>query len=177
MRRVKSVSFDEGYVVFRDTPTEKVQLSEIELLRRSYMSSTNRQGIYHGDIVRYYDDNDVQIAQAVYTEEEGWHFRMAASGYQAWPFASPHEYEVVGNIYENPNYLTENGLKDFRITHIRNILSTENICDCPEICRHDLRNALADLSLLTKEELIELIHFLADDVRYYKKAFFIRDRC
>jgi hypothetical protein len=170
MRWVRSVSFEENCVILKGKPDEKVSCDDVELLRYMTYSIINRKGVYEGDIVKFHDENEVKIGMVI-KEEGKWMLRVPSTGRN---YASPlnlKEISVIGNKYENAHLLSEEFAREAMIWHLREVLSSHDICE-EKLCRHDLQGAISKLEPLRKEELIEMIESLADSLRYYKKAYF-----
>jgi hypothetical protein len=168
MRWVRSVSFEEKYVILKGKPDEKVSCDDVELLRYMKYSSINRKGIYEGDIVKFHDENEIKIG-VVIKEEGKWILHVPSTGRN---YASPlnlKEISVIGNKYEDAHLLSEEFAREAMIWHLKEILSSHDICE-EKLCRHDLDVVISKLETLRKKELIKMIKSLADSLRYYKKA-------
>ena len=172
---VLDVSFEEEYVTFKKNPDEKVSFSDIELMKYMGISAGNRKGIYAGDIVRFYEGIEAEVGLVVYDENNQWFFEVPMSGRRVNPWDLKQDLqkvEVIGNKYENENLLSDHWVQQIKLAHMRQILSSHDICEEDRYCKHDIQVTLAKLSTIGKEDLIELIDSLADDLRYYKKAYF-----
>jgi uncharacterized phage protein (TIGR01671 family) len=176
MKRVISYSFEEQYVVFKYAPDKKVAFKDIELMQYMGMASESRKPICEGDIVTFKEDNEKETALVVHTEKGEWFFRIVGTDRDVIPWnvynrPPKREIEIMGNKFENPDYLSKEYAETVKLWHMYDILSSHKICD-QQFCRHDLRNVMERLSSRTKTELIEVIEKLADDLRHYKNSYF-----
>lgn len=169
MRTVQSVSFEKKYVVPKDKPTEKISFDDIELLRKSGLTSSNRKGIYEGDIVKFRYGTEFVLG-LVTREEDEWFFNILHTENKVKPW-NIREIEVLGNRYEHDHYLSAEYARDAMIWEIGQILSCHDICK-DHYCRHDLQSALDKLNDLNADELRGLVLSLAEHVRIYKEWYY-----
>lgn len=169
MRMVQLVLFDKRYVVPKDKPTEKLSFDDIELLRKSGLTSSNRRGIYEGDVIKFrYGTEDV--LGLVTREEDEWFFNILHTENKIKPW-DIREIEVLGNKYENDYLLSEEHARHAMIWDIGQILSCHDVCQ-DHYCRHDLQSALEKLNDLNADELRGLVLSLAESVRIYKRWYY-----
>jgi hypothetical protein len=169
MRTVQSVSVDRKYVILKDKPAEKVPIENIDLLRKMGLTSTNRRGIYEGDIVKFRHGTE-NVLGLVVRDKEKWFFNILHTDEKIEPW-NIREIEVLGNKYENAYYMSDEYARAAMIREIREILGCHDVCD-NHYCRHDLQLALDRLQELNREELKELVLSLAEEVRIYKQWYY-----
>lgn len=170
MRKVQSVSFKSQHVTFKDKHAEKISFKDIDLLKHMGISSSNRKGIYEGDIVEFREGSETKIGLVVLTKKGEWFFYIVRTDQYISPW-NIKNIKVLGNKFENDYYLSEDYIKHVRIWDIESVLSSDAICE-HEYCRHDLEEAISKLTRLSKEELIDMIQSLSEKLRYYKKSYF-----
>ena len=172
MRTVLSVSLEKGYVVCKDKPSERVSLDDIELLRHMGVADSSRKGIYEGDIVSVTEGGDTHIGVMAKTEAGDWFIHMPETGIEVpFPWNKRNTLKVLGNKFENGYYLTDEYARRDHMFQIIAVLSSHDICT-DKFCRHDLEKAIAGLSELSKEELIEMVQLLARSLRECTKAYY-----
>ena len=102
---------NDGYVWLESSqnPSDdgQVDITLVNLMQYTGLKDKNGKEIYEGDIVRHHlRDNapfvgDTEFSVSWY--KNGWHLSWADGISQ--PFECPEFYEVIGNIYENPELL------------------------------------------------------------------------
>jgi len=96
MRPVNTISFNEGWI---DTPKENSPIEDFKLMQFTGLTDKNGVEIYEGDIDKYrgivvWNDLDYcwSVIDLTWNDRREWHSLTSLT--------SP--YEVIGNIYENP---------------------------------------------------------------------------
>ena len=97
---VVSIDFDHELVFIEDGFFEMIRYNN--LLQCTGLKDKNGKLIYEGDIVRFYDDT---ICIIKWDNESGMFCTLDTEG-QAM-IGVPKYYEVLGNIYENPELAKE----------------------------------------------------------------------
>lgn len=175
IRTVQTISFDENYVICKDNPNEHISFSDIELLRAMGFAGEDRKTIYEGDIISFHEGHTIRIGVVVRTENGEWFLRIPKEGKEVpFPWDKKRSINVLGNHFDDDYHLSDEYARAVNIRKIENILSSDRICT-DKYCRHDLENAIAGLSDLSKDELIEMVKAISDSLRYYTKAYF--DEC
>lgn len=86
------IDFADGYIIAYGN------LDKFELMQYTGIKDKNNKEIYEGDIVKALIDGEY------YNQEVDWIEDMELIG---WNLKVDREYEVIGNIYENPELLKE----------------------------------------------------------------------
>ncbi len=77
--------------------------NQIELMQYTGLKDSNGQEVYEGDIANYWG----KVVTIIYDEESA---GFAMRGLEKWDChflrPNPKDYEVIGNIYSNPDLLT-----------------------------------------------------------------------
>ena len=84
------------------SPHKPVNLEECNIMQCTGLQDKNGKLIYEGDVVRFYDDT---ICIIKWDNESGMFCTLDTEG-QAM-IGVPEYYEVLGNIYENPELVKE----------------------------------------------------------------------
>lgn len=100
---------------------QKMNLSDAEFLNKDFLQFTgledkNGVEIYEGDVIQYYPEDGIAIAQIVFDENEdegtflcGFNCRLLNNIDYPDEEYDARELEVIGNIYENPELLGNKG--------------------------------------------------------------------
>lgn len=158
-------------MVLTGKPDEKVSLDDVELLKHTGITAANRKGIYDGDIVRFLHRAEFEIG-IVTQEGDEWFIHLPKTGKKIELPWNIKEIEVLVNKLESPDYFSRKLDRRAMKAEILHVISSPYICDKQwQHCRHDLQRAIDKLPKLRKNELIDLVKELAEDVRYYAKAY------
>ncbi len=113
MRNIKFKAWDKEFKKWSELPTKEYPVSDINLLtdyiwcQFTGKYDINGKEIYEGDIVRFRrSDDEYFIGEISYVEKDGAYFviHSGISDNQLYAF---NNYEVIGNIFENPELLYE----------------------------------------------------------------------
>jgi len=95
------VSNGNGFVVY-DENKNTLEDSEFELMQFTGLKDKHNKEIYEGDICKHNED----ISEIKYWEGAFIFNKYATHNYSLTNFACCRTFEVIGNIYENPELLT-----------------------------------------------------------------------
>jgi uncharacterized phage protein (TIGR01671 family) len=124
---IESIDFDSKAVTLGCQSDEgdyidMFSFSEVELMQYTGLKDKNGKEIYEGDVIRSVENDEVLkigdilpltrhldlLAENIgYYEGKKYHLRSAGAQYHLDDWVSnPEFYEIIGNIYENPELLT-----------------------------------------------------------------------
>ena len=89
---------DDGYL-------DKKWGKEIVIMEYTGFNDEKGKEIYFGDILKYKDEGGEDIAEVVYTMNNGAGVLMDNEITDLWEDPEVHTYEIIGNIYENKELL------------------------------------------------------------------------
>ena len=109
--RMIAFSFIDGTAVQLITLVEAIEADYIDVVRSAGLKDKNKEEIFEGDIIRVvstFDDIHEVCVQEVKWAEEGGYFCEEEAGYDLMPALGNEqlELEIIGNIYENPELLS-----------------------------------------------------------------------
>ena len=107
MRTVTSLNFYDEYMWVDETPMtgERLPIEGTPLMQYTGLKDKNGKEIYEGDVLKTEQPTNNRYL-VVYDDKEA-SFRRKL-GKDNWYFHKNHKYEVIGNIYENPELIKTN---------------------------------------------------------------------
>lgn len=110
---VQGINFEAEYVTFRCPSEVEFTFDQVELMQYTGLKDKNNKEIYEGDIIKLnepfcnnLDDIREIIAEVIYSESS--YFLVSKRVGWVASVGSYHKKEIIGNIFENPELLTDN---------------------------------------------------------------------
>ncbi len=112
LMEVKSLLFNTsvGLIAVTDEGDYRISDGGVYLMEYTGMKDKNGKEIYEGDIVKLFIDGDPYLYEIIWEEEHQRFGLVEADGtieHDSWAYTSNNDFEVIGNIYENPNLLND----------------------------------------------------------------------
>lgn len=116
MRQVSTIDFtnEDLWLIVENNRIMSANLFEVELMRYTGIKDKNGVEVYEGDIIKYSSNviNKFYAVNEILREVEFKYGMYGIKGFEGGthiPFGNilKCQYEVIGNIYENPNLLEE----------------------------------------------------------------------